>query len=52
MHASIDLMCSFNPEGIYLTHYSRVTEIDKLAADLHRHIDAFVDMTNNAQGIG
>lgn len=52
MHASIDLMCSFNPAGIYLTHYSRVTEVAKLAADLHRHINAFVEMTNNAQGIG
>ena len=52
MHESIELMRSFNPEGIYLTHYSRVTEIDKLAADLHRHIDAFVDMTNKAPGQG
>lgn len=52
MHASIDLMCSFKPTGIYLTHYSRVTEIDKLAADLHRHIDALVDITNKAPGQG
>ena len=52
MHASIELMRSFKPEGIYLTHYSRVTEIDKLAEDLHRHIDAFVDMTNKAPGQG
>jgi glyoxylase-like metal-dependent hydrolase (beta-lactamase superfamily II) len=52
MHASIDLMRSFKPEGIYLTHYSRVTEVDKLAEDLHRHIDALVDMTNKAPGQG
>ena len=52
MHASIDLMRSFKPHGIYLTHYSQVTEVDKLADDLHRHIDAFVDMTNNASGQG
>ena len=52
MHASIELMRSFKPAGIYLTHYSRVTEIDKLADDLHRHIDAVVDITNKAAGEG
>lgn len=52
MHASIELMRSFKPSGIYLTHYSQVTEIDKLADDLHRHIDALVDMTHQAPGQG
>lgn len=52
MHASIELMRSFKPSGIYLTHYSRVTEIDKLAEDLHRHIDALVAMTHAAGGQG
>ncbi len=52
MHASIELMRSFKPSGIYLTHYSHVTEVDKLADDLHRHIDALVDMTNEAPGQG
>ncbi|WVH09113.1 MAG: DNA polymerase III subunits gamma and tau [Fluviibacter phosphoraccumulans EoVTN8] len=48
MHASIELMRSFKPSGIYLTHYSQVTEVDKLADDLHRYIDALVDITNEA----
>ena len=52
MHQSIELMRSFKPSGIYLTHYSQVTEVEKLADDLHRHIDAFVDMTNKARGQG
>ena len=52
MHASIELMRSFKPSGIYLTHYSQVTEVDKLADDLHRHIDSLVDMTNEAPGQG
>ena len=52
MHASIDLMRSFKPQGVYLTHYSQVTEVDKLADDLHRHIDALVDITNKAPGQG
>ena len=29
-----------------------MTEVDKLADDLHRHIDALVDMTNQAAGQG
>ena len=52
MHTSIELMRSFKPSGIYLTHYSQVTEVDKLADDLHRHIDALVDITNKAPGQG
>ena len=30
------------PAAIYLTHYSRVTGIGRLAADLHADLDAFV----------
>ena len=52
MHDSIELMRSFKPSGIYLTHYSRVTEVETLADDLHRHIDALVEMTNKAPGEG
>jgi glyoxylase-like metal-dependent hydrolase (beta-lactamase superfamily II) len=52
MHASIELMRSFKPSDIYLTHYSQVTEVDKLADDLHRHIDALVNITNKAPGQG
>lgn len=52
MHASIELMRLFKPSGIYLTHYSQVTEVDKLAEDLHRHIDVLVDITNKAPGQG
>ena len=52
MHASIELMRAFKPSGIYLTHYSQITEVDKLAEDMHRHIDALVDMTNQAPGQG
>jgi len=42
MHASLDRIMSYRPEAIYLTHYSRVTELERLAADLHECVDAFV----------
>lgn len=42
MHASLERIMSFNPAAIYLTHFSRVTELQRLAGDLHECIDGFV----------
>jgi glyoxylase-like metal-dependent hydrolase (beta-lactamase superfamily II) len=42
MHASIDRIVARAPRALYLTHYSRVTEIARLAADLHASVDACV----------
>lgn len=42
MHESFDLLLSFKPEAIYLTHYSRVRHIPQLGKDLHRRLDALV----------
>lgn len=52
LHASIDRMLSFNPEAMYLTHYSRVTDVERLASDLHRLIDAEVAVARAARGDG
>ena len=41
-HASIDRILSYEPECAYLTHYSRVTELPKLAQDLHERLDGYV----------
>ena len=43
-HATIDRLMARAPRAIYLTHYSRVTHLDRLAADLHACLDAFVDL--------
>ena len=32
------------PEALYLTHYSRVADLDRLAADMHAGIDAYAEM--------
>lgn len=42
LHASIDRLMAEQPTAMYLTHYSRVTDLPRLAADLHRLIDAHV----------
>ncbi|APG05747.1 MBL fold metallo-hydrolase [Luteibacter rhizovicinus DSM 16549] len=41
-HQSIDRMLGFEPEAMFLTHYGRVTEVARLANDLHEVIDAMV----------
>ncbi|HTE42328.1 MAG TPA: MBL fold metallo-hydrolase [Steroidobacteraceae bacterium] len=41
-HKSIDRLLSYEPRAIYLTHYSRVEGLTKLAADLHEQIDGYV----------
>jgi glyoxylase-like metal-dependent hydrolase (beta-lactamase superfamily II) len=41
-HASIERLLRLQPECLYLTHFGRVTEVPRLAADLHRGLDDFV----------
>lgn len=44
-HVSVDRIMACNPKQLYLTHYSRVRDLDRLAADMHAGIDAYVEMT-------
>ena len=44
LHVSIDRFLGFNPERMYLTHYGCVEEVPRLAAQLRRMIDGFVDV--------
>lgn len=41
-HKAIDRIVALEPACLYLTHYSRVDSIDRLAADMHECIDGFV----------
>ena len=41
-HKSVDRIMSCEPQQLYLTHYSRVRDLERLAADMHTGIDAFV----------
>jgi hypothetical protein len=42
LHASIDRLLTYQPHHMYLTHYGCVTEIPRLAKDLHDSIDQLV----------
>lgn len=41
-HKSIDRIMAEQPEQVFLTHYSRVRDLPRLADDMHRRIDDFV----------
>jgi len=52
MHRSIDRLLGYEPQALYLTHFSRVTEVERLGADLHRLIDTQVAVASAARGEG
>ena len=41
-HVSVDRIMDCEPEQLYLTHYSRVRNLDRLAQQMHAGIDAYV----------
>lgn len=43
-HVSVDRIMACDPEQLYLTHYSRVRDLDRLAADMHAGISAYSEM--------
>jgi len=46
MRASIERMLTYSPEAMFLTHYSRVTDVPRLAENLIEQIQAMVDIAN------
>ena len=52
MHASIDLLLSQRPAAIYLTHFGQLTQVERAATQVHRLIDAFVDVAERFRGAG
>ena len=50
LHASIERLMQHTPEAMYLTHYGRVENAPRLAADLHVQIDAMTAITRACDG--
>lgn len=46
-HASLDRIMSYEPRACFLTHYSRVTDLARLAADMHAGIDKLVEIARS-----
>ena len=49
-HHSIERYLQLMPARMFLTHFGMVTDIPKLADDLHRSIDKFVDIAQGTHG--
>ncbi|MDZ7645252.1 MAG: MBL fold metallo-hydrolase [Woeseiaceae bacterium] len=49
-HRAIDAIMAREPQRLYLTHYSRVTDLERLAEDMHRAIDDFVAIARSHAG--
>jgi len=50
LHASIERLLAHDPQAMYLTHYGRVEDVSRLAADLHEQIDAMVAIARSHAG--
>ena len=50
MHKTIDRLMSYQPKAMYLTHYSRVMDLARLASELHEAIDRFVEIARRHHG--
>ena len=51
-HGSLDRLLAFQPQQLFLTHFGRVTEIVRLAHDLHELIDAFAALAQQHRDAG
>ena len=52
LHRSVDLVLSHEPDAIYVTHYSQVRDVPRLGDDLHRLIDAHVQVALREKNAG
>lgn len=52
MRDSIKRLLGFEPEAIYLTHYSRIEDVSKLGQDLLRRLDIHVEIALQGKDTG
>jgi glyoxylase-like metal-dependent hydrolase (beta-lactamase superfamily II) len=50
MRASVRRMLDAGPDAVYLTHYGRVDEVQRLGADLLEQVDAMVALARECDG--
>ena len=51
-HRAVDRIMACDPEKLYLTHYSRVQNLDRLVTQMHEGIDAYVAMAREHEKDG
>ena len=52
MRQSVDRIRSYHPDALYLTHFSRVQDVQRLGDDLHRLIDAHIEIAEGERNSG
>jgi glyoxylase-like metal-dependent hydrolase (beta-lactamase superfamily II) len=52
LHASLDLLMSYRPKAMYLTHFSQVRDVAAKTFELHRLVDAHLDIARREQSAG
>lgn len=52
MHASIDLLLGYQPQAMYLTHFSQLRNVAAQGAELHRLVDAHVAIARGEKNAG
>ena len=52
LHASLELIASLKPAALYLTHYAQIRDVPRILGDLHRLIDAHVEMARKVGATG
>ena len=52
LHNTVDMIASFKPGAVYVTHYSQVRDVPRLAADMHRLIDAQLEIAVSEKASG
>ena len=50
-HKSIEKILACDPEYAYLTHYSRITDLEVYAAELHKALDEYVDIAEQCESV-
>ena len=51
-HDSVDRILSFNPQAIFVTHYSRRTDVTRLGQDMHTCLDEYVKIAKACAELG
>jgi len=52
MHASIDLLLGYQPQAMYLTHFSQLRDVASQGAELHRLVDAHATIARREKNAG
>lgn len=52
LHRSIDRMLAYGPAALYVTHFGRLSDLGRLASDLHRLIDAHAELGERLRRAG